>query len=107
MARDRGRRAVRGARLAPRRPHDPHDRPRAPPNGARPTATIAESPALTWPPADSDSVRALVEAASDLELALVSAGWTPVAPGRAWYAKRFAWEPPSDAACTLPASEIA
>src|SRR4051794_14201597 len=79
----------------------------ASPNGARTTATIAESPALTWPPADSDSVRALVEAASDLELALVSAGWTPGAPGRAWYAKRFAWEPPSDAACTLPASEIA
>src|SRR3954465_11494392 len=95
----------------------------ASPNGARTTATIAESPALTWPPADSDSVRALVEAASDLELALVSAGWTPVAPrraravvraggtpvapGRAWYAKRFAWDPPSDAACPLPASEIA
>jgi hypothetical protein len=77
------------------------------PTGSRVTTTIAESPALTWPPTDSDSVGALVEAVSDLELALVGAGWTPVAPGRSWYAKRFAWEPPSDAPPTLPASEIA
>jgi hypothetical protein len=77
------------------------------PTGSRVTATIAESPTLTWPPTDSESVRALVQATSDLELALVGAGWKPVAPGRAWYAKRFAWEPPGDGAPTMPASEIA
>jgi hypothetical protein len=77
------------------------------PTGSSAGATIAESPALTWPPTDSDSVRALVEAVTDLELALVAAGWTPVAPGRPWYAKRFAWEPPGDATPTLPAPELA
>jgi hypothetical protein len=76
------------------------------PTGSSTSATIAESPALTWPPRDSGSVRALVEAVSDLELALTGAGWRPVAPGGSWYAKRFAWEPPSEAAPTLPAGEI-
>jgi hypothetical protein len=75
-------------------------------SGSAATATIAESAALTWPPTDSDSVRALVDAVTDLELALVGAGWTPVAPGRSWYAKRFAWEPPRDTAPTLAAAEI-
>jgi hypothetical protein len=76
------------------------------PAGSRVPAMLAESPALEWPPLDGDAIRALGDAASDLELAMVSAGWTPVAPGKAWYAKRFAWEP-TDMAPTLPTAEIA
>jgi hypothetical protein len=63
------------------------------PAGAGRAVTIAGSPSLGWPPTDAESVQALVDAVGDLEAALARAEWAPAAPGRAWYAKRFAWEP--------------
>jgi hypothetical protein len=70
-------------------------------------ATIAETPTLAWPPADRGSVRALGSAAADLEGALVRAGWAPAGRGRAWYAKRFAWEPDAHTAEPAPAPSAA
>jgi hypothetical protein len=68
----------------------------AAPAGSGPATTIASSGELAWPPMDSESVQALGAAASALQATLLDAGWTPLAPGRAWYAKRFAWEPAAE-----------
>jgi hypothetical protein len=61
--------------------------------------TVAESQPLVWPPTGPASVQALTVAAARLEGSLVAAGWTPLPPGGAWYAKRFAWQ------CAPPAPE--
>jgi hypothetical protein len=61
--------------------------------GSRRSVTIAESPWLGWPPGDADSIRALGAAVRQLHGELTRAGWTPLAPGSAWFAKRLAWEP--------------
>jgi hypothetical protein len=55
-------------------------------------STVAESTTFAWPPADSGAVQALTAAAEKLEAGLLAAGWTPMPPGDAWYAKRFAWK---------------
>jgi hypothetical protein len=57
---------------------------------------LAESPALQWPPSDPASVQALTDAAESLAATLAAAGWSPLPPGSAWYAKRFAWTPLGD-----------
>jgi hypothetical protein len=57
------------------------------------TAVVAESARLEWPPTSPAAVAALTAAAEALEARLVAAGWRPLPPGDAWYAKRFAWEP--------------
>jgi hypothetical protein len=54
--------------------------------------TIAESQPLVWPPTGPASIQALTVAAARLEGSLVATGWTPLPPGGAWYAKRFAWQ---------------
>ena len=59
---------------------------------------VAESRPLHWPPGRGDSVLALSEAAEQLEAALLAAGWKPLPPGSAWYAKRFMSEPAAEAA---------
>jgi hypothetical protein len=53
--------------------------------------TIAESVPLEWPPSGPKSVQAMSRAADELEAAVLAAGWKPLPPGEAWYAKRFAW----------------
>jgi hypothetical protein len=55
------------------------------------TVTIAESAPLDWPPSGPESVQAMSRAADALEPAMLAAGWKPLPPGDAWYAKRFAW----------------
>ena len=55
------------------------------------TLAVAESAPLEWPPKSAEAVSAMTAAADDLESRLVAAGWTPLAPGDAWYARRFAW----------------
>jgi hypothetical protein len=56
------------------------------------TAVVAESARFEWPPAGA-AVPALTAAAEELETRAVAAGWRPLPPGDAWYAKRYAWEP--------------
>jgi hypothetical protein len=48
---------------------------------------------LEWPPSSPDAVQALTVAADRLEASLLGAGWRKLAPGAAWYARRFGWEP--------------
>jgi hypothetical protein len=55
--------------------------------------TLDESPALDWPPADARAVQALTDVVKTLESSLVTAGWTSLPRGSAWYAKRFTWQP--------------
>jgi hypothetical protein len=55
--------------------------------------TVAQSPPLKWPPTGPASVQALTDAAESLETSLEAARWKAIPPGRAWYSKRFAWEP--------------
>ena len=57
------------------------------------TVEVAQSPPLDWPPDGPAAVRAVTDAADELAATLVAAGWKPLPPGSAWYAKRFAWEP--------------
>jgi hypothetical protein len=57
------------------------------------TVTLAQSPPLEWPPSGPAAVQATTDAAEQLAAAMTAAGWKPLPPGRAWYAKRFAWEP--------------
>jgi hypothetical protein len=54
---------------------------------------VAQSSPLEWPPTCAPSVEAMTDAVATLEASLEAAGWKPLPPGRAWYAKRFAWEP--------------
>jgi hypothetical protein len=68
------------------------------PLGTGGDTTIAESPPLAWPPTDAASVDALTDAAQALHAAMLSAGWTALQAGTAWYAKRFAWEPTAPSA---------
>jgi hypothetical protein len=65
---------------------------------------VAESRPLDWPPQRGDSVRALGEAAEELEAAVLAAGWRPLPPGSTWYAKRFSSEPAAEAAPLGPAA---
>jgi hypothetical protein len=68
---------------------------------------IAESSALEWPPTTPAAVQALTDAAERLEASLLDAGWTPLAQGEAWYAKRFAWQPRAERpAPTPPAGDV-
>lgn len=57
------------------------------------TVAVAQSPPLEWPPSGPASVQAITDAAEALAATLAAAGWKTLPPGRAWYAKRFAWEP--------------
>ena len=54
---------------------------------------VGESAVLRWPPASQDDIEALSRAADELSASVIDAGWHPLAPGRAWYAKRFEWSP--------------
>jgi len=65
---------------------------------------LAKSEPLEWPPRGPQSVQAMSRAADELESSLLAAGWKPLPPGEAWYAKRFAWARPIAAA---PAPELA
>lgn len=53
--------------------------------------TIARSAVVAWPPRSPGSLEGLGRVLESLETAMVDAGWTPVTPGEAWYAKRFEW----------------
>jgi hypothetical protein len=66
--------------------------------------TIAHSDPLNWPPKRPESVQALTDAAEALEATLLVAGWRPLPPGSAWYAKRFIAEP---SAASAPSDEVA
>jgi hypothetical protein len=57
---------------------------------------IVRSSWMGWPPDEHTPVTALADAVAALERELTAAGWTPVEPGSAWYAKRFAWTPIAD-----------
>jgi hypothetical protein len=59
-------------------------------------APIVRSSWMGWPPDEHTPVTALADAVAALERELVAAGWTPLEPGSAWYAKRFAWTPVAD-----------
>ena len=61
------------------------------------SAVIATSQPIEWPPVGAAALERVAAAAKELETSLVSAGWQPLPPGDAWYAKRFAWEPASRA----------
>jgi hypothetical protein len=56
-------------------------------------AVVARSETVEWPPDSPATVQRLTAAARELETSLVAAGWRPLPPGDAWYAKRFAWQP--------------
>ena len=70
------------------------------------TVEVAQSPPLDWPPEGPAAVQAVTDAADELAAMLVAAGWKPLPPGSAWYAKRFAWEPaePAEPAKDLKAA---
>ena len=70
--------------------------------GSPERTAVSESEPLEWPPTGPDSLRALRDAVDELEAGAVAAGWRPVAAGRAWYAKRFTWQPAPAAASTAP-----
>ncbi len=77
-----------------------------------PGVRLATSGPLPWPPSDANALQDVTRAAERLESSLLAAGWTPLPPGSAWYAKRFAWsgdEPPLEAEpqATVPAPEPA
>jgi LPXTG-motif cell wall-anchored protein len=57
------------------------------------SAVLAQSAPLDWPPGGPGGVEAMTDAAAALEISLRAAGWRPLPPGEAWYAKRFAWQP--------------
>jgi hypothetical protein len=62
-------------------------------SGAAAGVVVAASGPLEWPPTSAASVQALSVGTRELEDGLAAAGWRPLPPGSAWYAKRFAWEP--------------
>ena len=64
---------------------------------------VAESAYVEWPPQGTAAVAAMRHAVDELETALVDAGWSKSGRGRAWYAKRFRWEPARAAA---PSQEL-
>jgi hypothetical protein len=57
------------------------------------SSVVAESPKLPWPPVGTSSILEMTGLVTGLEVALERAGWRPLGPGDAWYAKRFGWEP--------------
>jgi hypothetical protein len=57
--------------------------------------SVATSRPLPWPPSGPKAVREMSRAVERLEASMLAAGWTPLAPGSAWYAKRFAWAAPA------------
>ena len=59
---------------------------------------LRESEPLQWPPSGPDSVVAMRRAVERLQAAAVEAGWQPAPAGRAWYSRRFRWEPATTAA---------
>jgi hypothetical protein len=61
--------------------------------GTRERTAVSESEPLGWPPNGPESVDALTHAVEQLEAGAVAAGWRPAPAGRAWYAKRFTWQP--------------
>jgi hypothetical protein len=75
----------------------------APGGGA---AVVAKSEPVEWPPASAATVQRLTAAARELETLLVAAGWRPLPPGDAWYAKRFAWQPSGSTAHAQPEPSI-
>jgi hypothetical protein len=70
------------------------------------TVVIAESEPLEWPPRGPASVQAMSRAADELESSLLAAGWKPLPPGEAWYAKRFAWQRVAAPAVTVTEEEV-
>jgi hypothetical protein len=54
------------------------------------TASSPEFNNLMKDPADVPRPE-LTRAVRDLMIALEAQGWTPVAPGRRWYSRRFVW----------------
>ena len=74
---------------------------------ARTTTELARSGPLDWPPAGAAAVAGLQQAVEELAAALAAAGWTPQAPGAAWYARRFAWAPVAGADPGSPQAETA
>jgi hypothetical protein len=71
-------------------------------------APVSCSAWLDWPPTERAPVSALAEAVAELERALADAGWQPLEPGDAWYAKRFGWTPGqgADAGASDPALPV-
>jgi hypothetical protein len=57
------------------------------------SAVVGRSRALDWPPSGPEAGQALSAAVDRLEAGLTGAGWGKLAPGTAWYARRFGWEP--------------
>jgi hypothetical protein len=53
--------------------------------------TLGASPRIEWPPRNAADVDSLVGAVTDLERAVVAAGWEPSDSGSSWYARRFVW----------------
>ncbi len=62
-------------------------------DGAADEVIVAHSRPLDWPPKDPACLDTLTAAVETLEVALLGAGWRPLANGRAWYAKRFEFAP--------------
>jgi hypothetical protein len=54
---------------------------------------ICQSPPLESPPSGAAAPHAMTAAVESLKNEMLDAGWKPLPPGRAWYAKRFAWSP--------------
>jgi hypothetical protein len=52
---------------------------------------LGESRNIEWPPRSAADVDSLVGAVTDLERAVVAAGWEPTDPDTPWYARRFVW----------------
>jgi hypothetical protein len=70
------------------------------------TAVVAQSEPVEWPPTSAATVQRVTAAARELETSLVAAGWRPLPPGDAWYAKRFAWQPVASAPEAEPERSI-
>lgn len=67
-------------------------------------AFLAASRPLQWPPSGPNAVTDMNRAVERLEASMLASGWTPLAPGGAWYAKRFAWAAAAPRPETTPPS---
>ncbi len=54
---------------------------------------VGRSRALRWPPGGPADIADLTRACEEVEVALLTAGWSARPGGDEWYAKRFAWIP--------------
>jgi hypothetical protein len=54
--------------------------------------TLGVSQEFEWPLRHPHAVEDVIDAVEELEAILLAAGWVPVAPGTAWYAKRFSYD---------------